>query len=343
MYDLLIELREESCNFRQQFGELPDGVLENDIWKSIWSVEIYHSLAMEGNPLNTKEIYMLIQQEKISGTKEVWHHLEAQGYANTARWVYENAVEKETGLRIPMSVELIKYMHKLLVGPLRSEYPAASGEELGEWRTASNTKGCVLLKPSPASEIPESMENLVDEINRGPKEGEFVIEFAGRIHAKLLKIAPFGEGNSQIARLLMNYLLIQRGYPPTVILKIQKVKYIRALEKANQAKPDYSLLTLLLARSIRESFSKLALMNKMPVANEVTPQMQELELLKDLAQRSPYKANYLRTLAEGGKLKAIKNEEGNWFSTEEYLKEYIDSRTRRGRRPKPYLNNANKG
>ncbi|MDA8236012.1 MAG: Fic family protein [Clostridia bacterium] len=332
-YDLLVELREEVSNFRKHFYNLPNHVLTNNIWSKVWLTEVYHSLSIEGNPLNPKEIYLLFEQHRVIGNKEVWHHQEALNYAETARWVYENAVPKEQGI-IPMTVEFVKELYSKLMGSLRAEYPNLSGEEPGEWHRGNESNSRCFLKPSSAAEIPVLMINLIDDVNQGPKEGEFIIEFVARIHAKFLKIAPFSEANGKVGRLLMNYLLIQRGYPPAVISKIQKTKYFRALEKANQGKPDYSLLTLLLARSIRENLSKLMLAITAPEPAKVTTEMQQLELLKDLANKSPYKVNYLRTLAEGGKLKAIKDEEGNWFSTEEYLKEYIDGRTRRGRRPK---------
>ena len=49
-------------------------------------------------------------------------------------------------------------------------------------------------------------------------------------HARLVAIHPFSDGNGRTARLLMNLLLIQDGYPPLVLAPEHRAAYIDALQ-----------------------------------------------------------------------------------------------------------------
>ncbi len=58
------------------------------------------------------------------------------------------------------------------------------------------------------------------------------IKISADAHYKLVSIHPFVDGNGRTARLLMNLLLMQKGYPPAIIKKEERRKYINSLEKA---------------------------------------------------------------------------------------------------------------
>jgi Fic family protein len=55
---------------------------------------------------------------------------------------------------------------------------------------------------------------------------------AAQAHLKLVFIHPFVDGNGRTARLLMNLLLLQEGYPLTIIEKEERTAYLAAIEKA---------------------------------------------------------------------------------------------------------------
>ena len=57
---------------------------------------------------------------------------------------------------------------------------------------------------------------------------------ASLAHYKLVTIHPFIDGNGRTARLLMNLLLLQHGYPLAIIQKEQRPEYIAAIEHARQ-------------------------------------------------------------------------------------------------------------
>jgi Fic family protein len=56
---------------------------------------------------------------------------------------------------------------------------------------------------------------------------------AALAHYKLVTIHPFIDGNGRTARLLMNLLLLQHGYPLAIIQKEKRPEYIAAIEHAS--------------------------------------------------------------------------------------------------------------
>ena len=64
------------------------------------------------------------------------------------------------------------------------------------------------------------------------KEDLDPIILAAQVHYRFVTIHPFIDGNGRTARLLMNLILIQNGYPPAVIKVSNRVEYIQAIEKA---------------------------------------------------------------------------------------------------------------
>jgi len=57
-----------------------------------------------------------------------------------------------------------------------------------------------------------------------------LIEFS---NYRLVSIHPFIDGNGRCARLLMNLILVQNGYPPAVIKMSKRREYIDAVQKAD--------------------------------------------------------------------------------------------------------------
>jgi len=58
------------------------------------------------------------------------------------------------------------------------------------------------------------------------------VQLAAGAHDQLLTIHPFVNGNGRTARLLMNLILMQNGYPPALILKRDRLRDIQSLEQA---------------------------------------------------------------------------------------------------------------
>ena len=87
------------------------------------------------------------------------------------------------------------------------------------------------------------------------------VELAAEMHERLVSIHPFVDGNGRTARLVMNLILLQNGYPITVIAsdKAKRTAYYNALETAQITQPKNDQpFKLLVANYVKEwSFTYL--------------------------------------------------------------------------------------
>ena len=87
--------------------------------------------------------------------------------------------------------------------------------------------------------VPDLMSGFIRELTTA--NGLHPVELAAEAHYQLVTIHPFVDGNGRTARLLMNLILMQQGYPPALIRKRDRLRYIQSLEKAQLggSKEDY--------------------------------------------------------------------------------------------------------
>ena len=120
----------------------------------------------------------------------------------------------------------------------------------------------------------------------------------------------------------MNYLLLLNGYPPAIIYKNQRSRHLAALQRA-QVYKDYRGLVELVARAVLDNLNRLLL-----------PHLADKETwvpLSALAEGTPYTPDYLRKLADQGKLEAVKRS-AQWLSTRKALEAYMMTKSSRGRK-----------
>src|SRR5690625_1712932 len=77
------------------------------------------------------------------------------------------------------------------------------------------------------------MEKLIDFITHN-KAGYHPVELAAKAHHYFVAIHPFDDGNGRVARLVMNLIMMEAGYPPIVIKNETREDYYLALSKADK-------------------------------------------------------------------------------------------------------------
>ena len=80
------------------------------------------------------------------------------------------------------------------------------------------------------------------------------VQLAAEMHEKLVSIHPFIDGNGRTARLVMNLILLQNGYPVTIIAsdRQKRTEYYDSLEVCHLSeKNDNSRFKLLIAGYVK--------------------------------------------------------------------------------------------
>jgi hypothetical protein len=117
---------------------------------------------------------------------------------------------------------------------------------------------------------------------------------------------------------VLNLLLVRLGYPPAIIYKGDRSRYLSTLRRADQGDPGP--LAEFLARAILDNLYKFVVRAVAGPARLVP--------LPALATRD-VSANALRVAAIRGRLKAAKAADGTWRSSRTWVDEYIAARYKR--------------
>jgi len=263
----------------------------------------YNSNAIEGNTLSLRETQLVIQEGITVRGKSLREHLEARNHPDAIDYVEELA-QKDTVVK----QEDILKVHGLLMRGI-------DDENAGIYRTEQVRVADATFMPPPAQEIPKMIGELLQTLRQNPDELR-PVELAAFFHHKFVYIHPFLDGNGRTARLLMNVVLMKSGYPFTVLLRVDRPRYLRALTEADNGHliPFANFTANCVERSLDIyllAFEKEA----------------EILTLAEASKRSPYTQEYLSLLARKGSIGAFKLRR-NWVITRKALDEYLQAHPR---------------
>jgi hypothetical protein len=81
------------------------------------------------------------------------------------------------------------------------------------------------------------------------------VELSARVHHGLLAIHPFADGNGRVSSLIMNIVLMQRGYTPAIIRLTDREEYLEALYSAD--KGDCDMLVSIVEGEVIKTMTQL--------------------------------------------------------------------------------------
>ncbi len=195
----------------------------------------YNSNAIEGSTLTRQETPVVLKHGLTVGGKPLVEHLEAINHQAAIGWVETLAARPD-----PPGEAGILALHRLV---LRSIDDASAGVyRQGQVYIAGSA-----YAPPPARAVPGRMAEYAAWLARTGADqsagrGLHPVERAAHAHFWLVDIHPFVDGNGRVARLLMNLLLLQAGYPVAIIRQEDRAAYYAALEAGHEGKLDSFLL-----------------------------------------------------------------------------------------------------
>lgn len=267
----------------------------------------YNSNAIEGATLSLKETKLILEYGLTIKGKSLKEHFEAKNHKDAILFVEE--LVKQKGLKIDQ--DLIRQIHGLVLKEIDDGWA-------GKYREVQvKITGTNFVPPDPAGDkikMNQFEKWLFDKSNQ-----KDLIDYAALAHFKLVDIHPFLDGNGRTARLLMNLILMNKGYPPTVILKNDRKKYYDGLDLAHggELKPFVSFIGRNIERSLTWYLEAV-------IPSKIKKKQDKWQLLRELAPKTPYSQEYLSLLARRGKIEAVKKER-NWYSNLEAIKEYREN------------------
>ena len=320
---LSIEVRE----LRERLGGLPRPAEAEAVWADIWYHEAHNSTAIEGNTLVLREVEQLLRAGRAVGNKQLKDYLEVSGYAEAARWVYEQGVGAGTYVGDALlTVTEVRQVHALamrLVWDVAPHPEASPAKGPGSWRRHNIRAFPGGMRPPEHTEVPALVHDWVAGVCRISEDPAPIAEAVARRHAEFERIHPFLDGNGRAGRLLTNLVLVRLGYPPAIIQKRERSRYLEALQRADAGNPGP--LGEMLARAILENLMRFVLP---AIAGPL-----RLVPLEALAT-SEISHGALAAAAGRGRLRAFRGEDGIWRSTRRWVDEYLAGRYAALRRPR---------
>lgn len=260
----------------------------------------YHSNAIEGNTLTLRETQMVIDYGLTIHGHPLREYLEAANHAEAYNYVVALVDKHEAITR-----ETILALHGLTMDKIL--------EMAGQFRTVPVSIRGANMTPPPAYQVEGPMRQWVAWLEGEGLEYEPVLR-AAIAHHGFEAVHPFIDGNGRVGRLLLNLMLMREGYPPALLLRDWRIRYIQALDTANTG--NYSPLANLIGQAV-EGGLDLYLQACASLPDE------QYQLLSALAELSGYSVDYLGWLVRQGRIDAIKRGR-RWYSTPEAIQKYKD-------------------
>jgi len=212
----------------------------------------YETNAIEGSSLTKGETLFFLQEGLTVEGKPFNDFLDARNHAEAIDWLYDIINDNR-----PVTEGLIKEINALLLSGVHyTEAINEAGRKVkkpltpGQYKSLPNhvlqPDGAIFFYTEPIH-VPDEMQTLCQWINRNIEIHHPIIT-ASIAHYNMVRIHPFDDGNGRGARILMNLILIKKGYPPAII-KMEKLRsYLTALSQAD--KGDISQFVMLAADSL---------------------------------------------------------------------------------------------
>lgn len=217
---------------------------QNDDHKSIKTLELeytFESNRTDGNTMTLPETEMVINKGLTISGKSMREHLEIINHQEAIGFI-KDLVKKNNSLN---ERDLLS-IHNLL---LRGIIPEEAGNYRKEQDKINNS---VAISSSPLMISKEIEESFIwYEVN---KNRLHPVILAAEMHERLFKIQPFANGNGKVSRLMLNLILMQKGY---LIVNIKKEDYENYQSlKTEQIKNNKEDFALFIAQMEKESLER---------------------------------------------------------------------------------------
>ena len=250
----LSKIWEDADNLTELYNQLSDLKICIDSFRPLNSAQIqnlqetfdieytYESNRIEGNTLTLMETDLVINKGMTIEGKPLVDHQEAINHKDAVNYIRE-IVKNETEFNAKTLLDI----HALILQGI-------DRENAGKYRNVRvRISGSKHICPNPLK-VPDLMDEYFAFYLQN-KDTMHPVELAANMHEKLVSVHPFIDGNGRTARLVMNLILLQNGYPITIINseRSKRLEYYQALEEAQLSEDfDNSKFQIFVAQYVKQ-------------------------------------------------------------------------------------------
>ncbi len=244
-----INYKKRINDLKKQYDSLKIGKesLLDIIFESELPESVYNSNAIENSTLTiseTEKILLNLEMSRNVSTREVFEAKNlAQVFEYIKKKISTNSINKD----------LILLLHKMLIDNIDSEIA-------GKFRQ----KGQYVRVGTYIAPAPEHVELMIDNIllEYSSNHNDYFLDKISKFHVEFENIHPFCDGNGRIGRVLINYQLMQLGFPFIIIRDKEKRIYYNSFaeyrdSKKNKTKGIERILYLALLESLHKRITYL--------------------------------------------------------------------------------------
>jgi len=212
------KIENKRANYKNELKKLSKNEKQNKL-KEFAIRYTYDSSKISGLNITLRQTFLILKEGIIP--KDFKNLRVAKALEN-----HEKGFLLLTKYKGKLDIKFIKKLHKILFSGIDDEIAGNLRSEL---------KRDIKIAGTPY--VPPKWQEVDKEINnffrwyKSENRKLHPLELASLIHLKLISIQPFADGNSRLSRLLMNWILWKKGYPPINLPVEDLENYYNALDK----------------------------------------------------------------------------------------------------------------
>lgn len=230
-------LKKEYDSLKKNKESLLDLLFEAELPESV-----YNSNAIENSTLTISETEKILLDMEISRNVSIREAFEAKNLARVFEYIKKRmSTENVDG-------DLILLLHQMLISNIDDGIA-------GRFRE----KGQYVRVGTHIAPAPEHVERMIEVslVEYSGNQKDYFLEKIAKFHLDFENIHPFCDGNGRIGRVLINYQLMQLGFPPIIIRDKEKDVYYSSFNEyrySGNKKTD--TMERILGLALLESFHK---------------------------------------------------------------------------------------
>lgn len=227
---------EEIEKFKKYEKDIEVKHLQTTDWKKFTEDFTYNTNAIEGSTVALSEVKDLLERKE-----KPQNHDEVETL-NVAKAVEYIKTSKEK-----VSMDFLKKIHFICFQKTKTY----AGELRNVEVVIRDGYGNIVHQGAPAKNVGKLLHSLCRwyEVHKNKYPS---LLLAAVMHNEFEKIHPFQDGNGRVGRLLLNYVLLQQGYPPINIKLKDRVRYYRSLQLYDYKNDIKSTLKFLISQYKRK-------------------------------------------------------------------------------------------